>query len=59
MLTIQMINDEIDIRIKKLIEFEVDALKKKERPLANILQVRRLEYESFKSWMESRCDDVG
>jgi hypothetical protein len=53
-----MINDEIDIRIEKLTVFEDNAMKKNENQLANILQIRRLEYESFKSWIESRSDDV-
>lgn len=58
MLTVQMVNDEIDIRIDKLKVFEDNAMEKNEKQLANILQIRRLEYESFKSWIENRSDGV-
>lgn len=53
-----MVNDEIDIRIDKLKVFEDNAMEKNEKQLANILQIRRLEYESFKSWIENRSDGV-
>lgn len=58
MLTIQMINDEIDIRIEKLAVMENKELEKNNYDLVDILRIRRREYESFKSWIESRCDNV-
>ena len=52
--TVDIILLEMQIRIEKLKEFEFEAEKKRDVEMHRINRVRRMEYESFKNWIEVR-----
>lgn len=51
-MTVDIILQEIQIRVDKLKEFELEAEKKQDVDMHRITHVRRMEYESFKNWIE-------
>jgi hypothetical protein len=53
-MTVDVILQEIDIRINKLKEFEAEANKIRDVDLHRATRIRRQEYESFKNWIEIR-----
>ena len=53
-MTVDIILQELEIRINKLKEFETEALEIKEVDLYRFTKTRRTEYESFKNWIEAR-----
>ena len=53
-MTVDIILQELKIRIDKLNEFEFEAEKKRDVGMHRISRVRRMEYESLKSWIEAR-----
>jgi hypothetical protein len=52
--SINIILQEIQIRIDKLRQFEMETERKRAVKLHRITKVRRKEYESFKNWIEAQ-----
>jgi hypothetical protein len=53
-MTVDIILQELEIRINKLKGFEAEAMKIKDVDLYRFTKTRRTEYESFKNWIEVR-----
>ena len=57
-MTVDIILQEIQIRVDKLKEFELEAEKKQDVDMHRITHVRRMEYESFKNWIEQEASSA-
>lgn len=53
-MTVDVILQELEIRINKLKEFEAEAMEKRDVELHRVTKTRRTEYEYFKNWIEVR-----
>ena len=53
-MTVDIILQELEIRINKLKGFEDEAMERRDVELHRVTKTRRTEYESFKNWIEVR-----